>query len=109
MSYLGRIIHSVFSKSVLLPLTRARTVARPALPPVMFSYYEGLKFRNQSAAWGTDRKREWILNRLRYCVRRAYRETTFYRKRFDSVGFDPRSDFSFDDFASLPVLEKEDL
>ncbi len=42
-------------------------------------------------------------------MRRAASEVPFYRDWFDRVGFDSRSDFSFDDFAKLPVLEREDV
>jgi phenylacetate-CoA ligase len=54
-----------------------------------------------------DKKCDWILARLRFFVRRAYRESAYYRELFDRIGFDPKSDFGFDEFAALPVLERE--
>src|SRR5205807_24572 len=56
-----------------------------------------------------DHKREWILRRLRYSVRRAYNETAYYRELFVRIGFDPWADFGFDEFAYLPVLEREEV
>jgi len=59
--------------------------------------------------WSADRKRDWILSRLRFSVRRASSETVYYQELFKRIGFDPRTDFSFEDFARLPILEREDL
>lgn len=109
MKSLGRKVHGVLSARLLLPLTRLRGAARPSARPVMRAYYEGMRFRKQSAGWDEDEKRVWVLRRLRFALRRAYRETDFYRDRFDQIGFDPRADFGFDEFARLPVLEKDDL
>jgi phenylacetate-CoA ligase len=33
----------------------------------------------------------------------------YYRKLFSQVGFDPWSDFDFDDFGRLPVLDRQDI
>jgi phenylacetate-CoA ligase len=109
MNGIGRKVHKLLSQRALLPFTRARSMAKKALRPVMSAYYEGLRFRQESAAWSAAKKREWILKRLRYALRRAYEETPFYRERFEHIGFDPRADFSFADFASLPVLEKAEV
>src|SRR5438552_326618 len=109
MNSIGRTTHQYLSQRLLLPFTRARRLAKPALRPVMKAYYAGLRFRKESAFWSADRKHEWMLNHLRYALRRAYKETAFYRERFNRAGFDPRADFSFDDFACLPILEREDL
>lgn len=50
-----------------------------------------------------------MLKRLRQVARRAASETVYYRELFARVGFDPQADFSFDDFARLPTLEREDI
>jgi phenylacetate-CoA ligase len=42
-------------------------------------------------------------------VRRASNTTVFYREWFRRAGFDPLADFSFEDYARLPVLERSDL
>src|SRR6185503_918465 len=54
-------------------------------------------------------KQKWIIARLRELVRNAYSETEYYKDLFDSIGFDPRADFTFDDFSKLPVLEREQV
>ena len=75
-----------------------------------FAHYEaGMKFRREAERWNETQKREWILERLRFIVRCAALETDYYRELFDAVNFDSQSDFSFDDFARLPVLEREDV
>jgi len=75
----------------------------------MLAVHEGLHFRSEAARWNDDQKREWILRRLRYSVRRAYNETAYYRDLFERIGFDPWADFGFEEFARLPVLEREDM
>ena len=37
------------------------------------------------------------------------RKRCYYRELFARVGFDPNADFTFDDFARLPVLDREDV
>lgn len=75
--------------------------------PALLARQEGLRFRRTAADWGNDRKRDWVLRRLRQVVRRAYSETEYYRDLLSTAGFDPRADFDFDDFARLPVLERD--
>jgi phenylacetate-CoA ligase len=109
MGSLTSMLHDELSIKLLLPLARARAMARPRLRPVMRAYREGLRFRRESSEWSFIRKRAWILERLRFTLRRAYRETDYYRELFDRAGFDPRDDFSFEDYSKLPVLEREDV
>jgi phenylacetate-CoA ligase len=56
-----------------------------------------------------DDRRKWILDRLRRMMRHVASETPYYQELFRSIGFDPAADFSFEDFAQLPVLEREDV
>ena len=75
----------------------------------MLVFNRGLRFRTDAARWPVERKREWILRQLRVTVRRAARETPYYRDLFTAIGFEPGADFDFADFASLPVLERSDV
>ncbi|MGA9774274.1 MAG: hypothetical protein WBV94_34920 [Blastocatellia bacterium] len=102
-------IHDLLSSKALIPLMHLQQVVRPNRHSFMFAYREGCRFRRAASGWSAEQKREWILARLRFTVRRAYSETFYYREQFDRIGFDPRTDFSFKDFAQLPVLEREDV
>jgi phenylacetate-CoA ligase len=95
--------------TLVQPLHRAYRWARPATRPAVSFFWQGLQHRSESERWNADRKREWTLRRLRDVVRAAAQQTVYYRERFAAAGFDPRSDFGFDDFALLPVLEREDV
>ena len=97
------------SRRALLPLARAQRFARGATRPALRAFYEGMRFRREAEAWGEDERRAWVLARLREVVRRAERETVYYRELFARVGFEPRADFGFEDFARLPVLEREEI
>jgi phenylacetate-CoA ligase len=101
--------HEWLSRGVLLPLWRWQRVARPSRRAAMLSAAAGLRFRRRTAAWGVEQRRAWVLERLRFAARRAAGETVYYRELFARVGFDPHDDFGFDDFARLPVLEREDV
>src|SRR4249920_1864156 len=87
------------SVGVLVPATYVVHLTRPSRSPTRRAYFEGLRFRREAAGWSRDRKTDWVLERLRLVVRRAYDETRYYRETFDRVGFDPRANFGFDDFA----------
>ncbi|MEW6127498.1 MAG: hypothetical protein AB1757_10725 [Acidobacteriota bacterium] len=106
---MARSTHRFISRRLYFPLQRARNFRKSARRPVMLAFYAGMEFRRTTTHWSTEQKREWILRRLHFSLRRAYRETDFYRERFDHIGFDPFTDFSFADFARLPALEKDDL
>lgn len=99
----------MFSRHVLVPMMRWQQIARMNKRPSMFAYREARRFRQSTAAWSNDRKHDWVLARLQVQLRRANAETSYYRDLFSRIGFDPRADFSFDDFAQLPTLERKDV
>ena len=97
------------SIQLVQPLRRLYRRARPSLRGAALAADEGRRMRERAAAWSPDQRREWMLARLREVVRRAWSTTPYYRGMLDDLGFDPRADFSFDDFAALPVLERDDV
>lgn len=97
------------SRQLLVPLYYLQRQMRPSTQAVVRHFREGLRFRSTAEGWPEERKRKWILERLRFAVRRASQATPYYREIFDRVGFDPAVDFGFDDFARLPVLERGDI
>jgi phenylacetate-coenzyme A ligase PaaK-like adenylate-forming protein len=102
-------LHDVLSQRVLIPLAHARRIARPATRPAMNAFLDGLRFREATVTWAENQKREWMLGRLRTIVRRAAQDTVYYRDLFNRIGFDPNASFTFDDFARLPVLDRDDV
>jgi phenylacetate-CoA ligase len=101
--------HDWLSLKVLTPFSYLRRTARRSRRPVMHAFREGMRFRREAANWTEDQRREWILSRLQFAVRRAYRDTDYYRELFNGIGFDPASNFTFDDYALLPILERDDV
>jgi len=59
--------------------------------------------------WSQGEKEQWILQRLRKVVRQAARETNYYSSLFKQIGFAFDADFSFDEFARIPALDKVDI
>jgi phenylacetate-CoA ligase len=100
-------LHDWASLKLLVPAARVRRSGRRLERPVIKAYREGLSFRQASLGWSDEQKRAWVLERLRFSVRRAYTETGFYKLLLDEIGFEPHSNFTFDDFARLPVLERD--
>ena len=109
MSKLSGKIHDFYSQRVYLPFSNLQRMARPSRRAVAHSFHEGMRFRQRSFGWSQDQRRQWILGQLRQVVRAAYQQTAYYRDVFTKIGFDPRSDFSFDDFAQLPILGRNDI
>jgi phenylacetate-CoA ligase len=101
--------HDLLSGSVLLPLSALQQRLRPATRQTSRALSEGLRFRRNAENWSQDEKRAWILKRLRFVVRRAARTTVYYEKLFQLTGFDPNTDFGFEEFSQLPLLEREDI
>ncbi|HJQ68939.1 MAG TPA: hypothetical protein VKA70_08205 [Blastocatellia bacterium] len=109
MLTLNRHAHELLSRNLLLPLWQLQRIARPSRRATAMAVRRGMQFRRATAGWGAEQKREWVLEQLRFAVRKAYGDTDYYKGLFDSVGFDPHADFTFDDFARLPVLEREQV
>lgn len=104
-----RTIRDWLSEGALLPMSHSLQMIRPSRRTVREIYFDGMRFRKQASGWDEKHKTDWILDRLRFSLRRAYAETDYYRELFDRIGFDPKSDFGFDDFARLPILDRTDI
>ena len=102
-------VHEAISRRLLLPAGRLRRRVHPARRQAESAYSVGMSRRKELQRLGAEERREWVLNRLRFVVRHAAEEIPYYREVFSRVDFDPKADFSFDDFARLPVLEREDI
>jgi phenylacetate-CoA ligase len=102
-------VHEALSRRILLPAGRLRRKVHPARRQAESAYAHGLSQRRILQTLGPEERRAWVLDRLRLVVRHAAVEIPYYRELFSRIGFDPTTDFSFDDFARLPVLEREDL
>jgi phenylacetate-CoA ligase len=76
---------------------------------VFKEYQVGLDFRRKSINWSAEQKSAWQLNALRRSVRDAAAGSNYYKHLFERIGFDPQSNFGFDEFSSLPVLNREDV
>ena len=98
--------HEAAAVRLVQPAYGAYRIARPGYRAAAAAARAGLRFRRQAAAWDPERKRAWILERLRSAVRRAWAETPYYRWVLEEAGLNPLEDFGFDDFARLPVLER---
>ena len=97
------------TQNLFVPLSHARRRRSAAMRPTFAHYEAGMQFRRAAQNWDETQKCEWILERLRFTVRRAARETVYYQTLFDQINFDAEADFSFDDYAKLPILEREDI
>ena len=102
-------LHDSLSLHVLTPFSRLQRSTRPATRPTQQAFKEGLRFRRETAAWTNEQRLAWIEERLRTIVRQAYEETTFYRELFDRNNIDVYADFSFEEFARFPILNREDI
>ena len=91
------------------PAIQLYRFAHPALRAAAVERARGMRFRTAALKWDDERRRAATLERLRFVVRRAAREVPYYRELFASAGFDPAADFSFADYARLPVLERDEV
>lgn len=97
------------TQNIFIPLSHLRRGWRRDMRSIFQFYQQGMNFRRETTDWNEEQKREWILKQLQFSVRRAAAETDYYRELFDQIGFDAKIDFSFDDFAKLPILTREDV
>src|SRR5687767_12125636 len=102
-------VHEVVSRGLLLPASHARRLVHPARRPAMLTYYRAMTLRKRLQRLDEAERHKWLIKELRVLVRHAANETRYYEELFQKIGFDANLDFSFDDFARLPVLEREDV
>ncbi len=102
-------MRELLARGVLLPLYHLQRTLRPSRHAAVRACSDGRRFRSEALGWNVSQKTDWIRAQLRAAVRRAYRDTTYYRTRLDALGFDPTADFGFEDFARLPVLNRTDV
>lgn len=81
----------------------------PGMRPVYKSYLKGLEFRRSAASWSDEQKLDWTLGQIRRCARRAAAVSPYYSGLFKEAGFDPTSNFTFGEYAKLPVLSRETI
>lgn len=72
------------------------------------AYRSGRRFREGASVWSEEQRSQWVLQQLRRTVQEAAR-TPFYADRFRRQGFDAQAPFTFEEFARLPILEREDI
>src|SRR5262245_20149723 len=102
-------IREVLSRRILLPAGRLRRRVHPAPRQAEAAYARGMAERAALENLGPEQRSDWMLNHLRALVRYAADQIPYYRELFDRTGFDPAADFTFADFAKLPVLERDDI
>jgi len=83
-------------------------MVHPARRQAEAAYARGMAERARLRDLGPEQRQEWVLNRVRSVVRHAA-QISYYRELFNRTGFDPATDFTFADFAKLPVLERDDI
>ena len=108
-SELAEHLRDLLSLKLLVPMSQLRRMVRPSRRGTVQSFFEGMRFRRETLKWDLEKRRDWMLQRLRFVVRRAYSGTTYYREQFDSIGFDPNSEFTFEDFGRLPILSRDEI
>lgn len=102
-------LHELAAGYLYRPGRQLARALRPEQRAAYRAFRAGMTFRRSAQRWSADRRREWMLVQLRSTVRYAHASTPFYRARFAAAGFDPSANFSFADYAALPILDRSDI
>ena len=73
------------------------------------SFRKHLAFVGQAQQWPADRSRQYQLAQLRRVCTIAAERSSFYRRLFDEVDFDPRALRRDEDLSALPIIDKETI
>jgi phenylacetate-CoA ligase len=68
-----------------------------------------LRFVSEAQHWSSGRAEQFQLELLQMVCHLAYDRTSYYRRAFDEVGFEPGDLRSLDDFARIPTIDKNTL
>ena len=102
-------LHEILSRHLLVPAAGLRRNFSAFGRNRYLHFKTGMQFRQLSVSWTIERRREWMLARLRALVRYAYQSTPYYHELFRSIGFDPEANFTFDDYCLIPPLTREQI
>ncbi len=96
-------LKELMSQRLFFPLVRCTMPMAREMRPIIA---QGLRVRREQQSWLADRRDAWALEELRRLLRHAGARVPYYRDLFRKIGFDPRADFSFDDYAHIPALDR---
>lgn len=68
-----------------------------------------LEFLLKSQSWSVEELKAYQTDKLKTLLENAYRNSPFYRKKFDDAGLDIKSVKNLSDLASVPFLTKDDV
>lgn len=71
--------------------------------------FTNLDFLLKSQNWSTEELKAYQTDKLKTLLENAYRNSPFYRKKFDDAGLDIKSVKNLSDLASVPFLTKEEV
>jgi phenylacetate-CoA ligase len=72
-------------------------------------YLKHLKYLEQSQYFSKAKIREIQWGKIKRILDHAYKNCSYYRRKFNSEGIHPEDIKSFDDFLSIPILKKNDV
>jgi len=73
------------------------------------NFFSFLRELEETQFWSRDDLSELQFRRLKDLVVHAYKNTDFYKRRFDEAAFDPERFKDFTDLRKIPTLSKEDI
>ena len=79
----------------------------PSRVPLVAEYRRARRVFSDWQRWDAEQTLDYRLRALRETLRYCQRKVPYYRESFEQIGFDPQDEFTFDDFASLPPLQKQ--
>ena len=91
-----------------------RPICRHIVTPVWAGlegspYLKYLKYLEASQYFSEEEVREIQFRMLRELIVHAYEKTEHYKSKFDEAGIRPDDIRSFEDYASVPILEKDEV
>jgi phenylacetate-CoA ligase len=78
----------------------------------LYYTFEGVrlysKMLKKSCYWAPEKMAKYQLVKLKYLLIESYEGTTYYKELFNSIGFNPYTDFNtLTDLSKVPILSKE--
>ncbi len=80
------------------------------VPPATFlgsRFREQMQFLARAERWSVDECRAYQLDQLKRVLSLAYSRSAFYRKAFESIGFESGDFRELEDLAALPLIDKQ--
>jgi phenylacetate-CoA ligase len=73
------------------------------------AFRESVQFAEKAQYWTVEQSRDYQIKKIKAVLTLAYEKSSYYRKVFENVGFEPGDLKTLEDFRRLPIIDRNTI